>query len=352
MREFVYRALPMQVTFARGSVGSLAEVVASIADGPALVLSTPEQSDLAQRVADALGDRSAGVLAEARMHVPSPTVERALQHAESVGAESCVAVGGGSTVGLGKAVALHSDVPVVAVPTTFAGSEMTPIWGITADGRKTTGRDARVLPRAVVYDPDLVDTLPVDMCAVSGLNAIAHAVEGLYAPDTSPVVRLMAAEGARAFAAALPAIGGDDDADARSEALYGAWLCGATLGATTMGLHHKLCHVLGGTLDLPHAATHAVVLPHVMAHNLVAATGAAAILRDVWGTTDPARYVQELARALDVPGSLAELGMREGDVDRVVEEVVASPYANPRAVKASDVRSIVVAAWSGATVGA
>ena len=216
---------------------------------------------------------------------------------------------------------------MIAVPTTYAGSEMTPVWGLTEAGEKRTGRDVRVLPRGVVYDPELTLTLPTALSVTSGMNAIAHAVEALYAPDATPIVSLMAEEGVRAMAAALPAIAADGrDLAARSEAQYGAWLCGAVLGQTTMALHHKLCHALGGTLDLPHAETHTVVLPHALAFNLPAAPEAAAALsRALGGVPDPARALWELAGRLGAPRSLRELGMTEADIPRIADRVAGAP---------------------------
>ncbi|MGY1814829.1 maleylacetate reductase [Blastococcus sp. SYSU D00820] len=352
-REFTYSALPMRVRFGPGSLAALPEEVAALGLTRVLVLCSPEQADTGRQVADALGDRAAGVLPEARMHVPVEVAHRARQMAADLGADGCVAVGGGSAVGLGKAIALEHGLPVIAVPTTYAGSEMTPVWGLTEGGAKRTGRDRRVLPVSVLYDPQLTLTLPAQMTVTSGMNAIAHAVEGLYAPDASPIVSLMAEEGTRALAAALPAVVADPtDLDARGEAQYGAWLCGAVLGATTMGLHHKLCHALGGTLDLPHAPTHTVVLPHALAYNAAAAPQAvAALSRALGGADDPARALWELAGRLGAPRSLRELGMAEDDVDRIAEAAVASPYANPRPVTREAVAGLLRAAWSGAEPG-
>ncbi|MGH3976944.1 MAG: maleylacetate reductase, partial [Pseudonocardiaceae bacterium] len=257
MNQFVYEALPMRVRFGTGSLSKLPDELDDLGLRRVLVLCSPGQEDTAALVAEALGDRSVGILAEAVMHVPQEIAQRATGEAIRVGADGCVAVGGGSAIGLGKAIALDHGLPIVAVPTTYAGSEMTPVWGLTAEGRKTTGRDPRVLPRSVVYDPDLTHSLPAAMSVTSGINAIAHAVEALYAPDATPIISLMAEDGVRALAAALPRIAADPaDHAARSEALYGSWLCGACLGATTMSLHHKLCHALGGTLNLSHAQTH------------------------------------------------------------------------------------------------
>lgn len=346
---FTYQALPMRVVFGAGSLAELPGEVAALGLGRVLVLCSPEQEDTGARVAAALGDRAAGVLAEARMHVPVEVATRARDLARELGADGCLAVGGGSAIGLGKAIALEHGLPVVAVPTTYAGSEMTPVWGLTEGGQKRTGRDARVLPRSVVYDPELTLTLPAQLSATSGMNAIAHAVEGLYAPDASPIVSLMAEEGARALAAALPAVVADGgDLDARGEAQYGAWLCGAVLGATTMSLHHKLCHALGGTLDLPHAQTHTVVLPHALAYNAPAAPQAvAALSRALGGATDPARALWELAASLGAPRSLAGLGMAEGDIARIADLAVANPYANPRPVTRDGVAALLRAAWAG-----
>jgi maleylacetate reductase len=260
-----------------------------------------------------------------------------------------VAIGGGSAIGLAKAVALTSDRPVVAVPTTYAGSEMTTIWGLTDGTAKRTGRDPRVLPVSVIYDPELTLALPVDISLTSGFNALAHAVEALYAPDRSPIVSLMAAEGIRSLTQALPEIvsaSADLPADlsvdpsavlgARATAQYGAWLCGACLGATTMSLHHRLCHALGGTLDLPHAPTHTVVLPHVLAFNQEAVPEV------------PAGPLWELAGRLGAPRSLASLGMRESDIDLVADQVLAAPYANPRPVTRDALVALLHDAWSGA----
>lgn len=348
-RAFTYEALPMRVRFGPGAVRELPEEVAALGLSRVLVLCSPEQEETGRLVAAALGDRAAGVLAEARMHVPVEVAARARDVAADLGADGCVAVGGGSAVGLGKAIALEHGLPVIAVPTTYAGSEMTPVWGLTEGGAKRTGRDPRVLPRSVLYDPELTTTLPAQMSVTSGMNAIAHAVEGLYAPDATPIVSLMAEEGARALAAALPGIVADGaDLEARSEAQYGAWLCGAVLGATTMSLHHKLCHTLGGTLDLPHAQTHTVVLPHALAYNAPAATVAvAALSRALGGAHDPARELWELAGRLGAPRSLAELGMAETDVDRIADLAVANPYSNPRPVTRDGVAALLRAAWAG-----
>ncbi|MGW0580953.1 maleylacetate reductase [Streptomyces sp. NPDC002920] len=339
----------MRVLFAAGALGGLRDEVTALGLHRVLVVCSPEQQDTGRMVVEALGDRSGGLLAEARMHVPVEIAHRAQLLATRSGADGCVAVGGGSAIGLGKAIALEHGLPVIAVPTTYAGSEMTPVWGLTENGRKQTGRDQRVLPRSVIYDPELTLSLPTGLSAVSGMNALAHAVEGLYAPDATPIVSLMAEEGVRALAAALPRVVGDAaDIVARTDALYGAWLCGAVLGATTMSLHHKLCHTLGGTLDLPHAHTHTVVLPHALAYNQPAAPQAvSALSRALGGVADPAKELWELAGRLGAPRSLRELGMAESDIPRIVDLAASDPYANPREVTTDGLRGILRQAWIG-----
>jgi maleylacetate reductase len=345
-REFTYAALPMRVVFGAGSLGGLPGEVAALGLEKVLVLCGPRQEAVGRMVAEALGDRCAGILAEATMHVPVEVARHAREVAAETGADGCVAVGGGSAIGLGKAVAMEHGLPVVAVPTTYAGSEMTPVWGLTENGVKRTGRDPRVLPVSVLYDPELTLGLPAALSVTSGINAIAHAAEGLYAPDASPIISLMAEEGTRALVTALPTVvARPTDPEARAEAQYGAWLCGAVLGATTTGLHHKLCHALGGTLGLPHAETHTVVLPHVLAYNAPAAY--VPLSRAFGGASDPARELWEFAGRLGAPRSLRELGMTEPDIDRIATLATATTYPNPRPVTPAAVAALLRAAWSG-----
>ncbi|GAA3328182.1 maleylacetate reductase [Paeniglutamicibacter sulfureus] len=347
--QFTYDALPMRVRFGAGSLSELPAELDHLGLKRVLVLCSPEQKDTGDQIAQVLGSRAVGVLAEAVMHVPAEAAKRASDEAARVGADGCVTVGGGSAIGLGKAIALNHDLPIVAVPTTYAGSEMTPVWGLTTNGRKETGRDPRVLPRSVVYDPELSATLPAAMSVTSGINAIAHAVEALYAPDATPIISLMAEDGVRALVEALPFIVKDPaDLEARSNALYGSWLCGACLGATTMSLHHKLCHALGGTLNLPHAQTHTVVLPYALAFNQPAASQAKqALSRALGDVEDPALALWDLAEELGAPRSLAELGMLEEDIERIAEEVTSYSYGNPRPIDLAAVRGILRDAWAG-----
>lgn len=344
-----------RVVFGAGSLKQLPAEIERLGATRALVLATPEQRASAERVAAMLGARAAGVFAQAVMHVPIETARAARDEARRLNADCAIAVGGGSTTGLGKAIALDSGLAVVAVPTTYAGSEMTPIYGLTEGGMKKTGRDVRVLPKTVVYDPELTMTLPLALSITSGLNAIAHAAEGLYTPEPNPIVALMAEEGIAALARALPALHADlDDRHARHDALYGAWLCGAVLGHVAMGLHHKLCHTLGGTFNLPHAETHTVMLPHALAYNAPATPQAMARIARALGRADggdplsAARALHALATRLGAPTALRDIGMPADGLDRAADLAVQTPYPNPRALERAPLRALLQRAFDGA----
>jgi maleylacetate reductase len=295
----------------------------------------------------ARGLQVAGVFDQAVMHTPTAAVEAARAMAKSVEADCCIAVGGGSTIGFGKAIALSSALAVVAVPTTYSGSEMTTIWGISEGGAKKTGRDPKVLPKCVIYDPLLTLDLPVATSSASGMNAIAHCCEALYAHDGNPLVSLVAEEGIRALGAALPVIvQAPRDLEARTSALYGSWLAGLSISTTGNAIHHKLCHVLGG-FGLPHAETHSIVLPHAMAYNAAAAPEAMRRIARALGGTNAPMALWELERRLGLPMRLADIGMKEPDLERAARIAVQAPYPNPRPVEYAAVLELLHNAYAG-----
>ncbi|MBW4023095.1 MAG: maleylacetate reductase [Proteobacteria bacterium] len=348
LENFVFDGLPMRVIFGDGTLARLPEEVERLGPKRVLVLCTPEQREQASQVAALLGGLSVGIFDQATMHTPVSVTEAALAVVRDGKVDGVVSVGGGSTIGLGKAIALRTDLPQVAVPTTYAGSEMTPIIGETKDGEKTTQRTRRVLPETTVYDVALTLTLPPAISATSGMNAIAHAVEALYAEERNPIISLMAEAAIAALARALPAIIDDaQDRSARREALYGAWLCGVALGSVGMALHHKLCHVLGGSFDLPHAPTHTVVLPHAVAYNTPGAPEAMARVASALGAKDAAGGLYDLAKRLGAPVALSAIGMKEADLDRAVTLAAAKPYPNPRPVAADPLRRLLHNAYFG-----
>jgi maleylacetate reductase len=348
MQSFTWDQPAARVVFGAGVFDRLRGELERLGAKRALVLSTPEQAGYAEEASRRLGDISAGVFARAVMHVPIEIAREAREAAAASGADCCVAIGGGSTIGLGKAIALESSLPIVAVPTTYAGSEMTPIYGLTEDGVKKTGRDRRVLPKVVLYDPELTLTLPPRIAGPSGMNAIAHCVEGLYALDGNPIISLLAAEGIRSLARALPrVVEAPQDLDARSDALYGAWLAGTVLGAVSMGIHHKLCHTLGGAFNLPHAEVHTVILPHAAAFNAGAAPEPMRVVAEALGVPEASRGLFDLAVAINAPVALKDIGMPAGGLERAAELATQNPYANPMPVEYEGVLALLRNAYHG-----
>jgi len=345
MEKFVYVAMPTRVVFGAGAVAQLGTEVERLGAKRALLISTPGRAQMVRAVAGGL--QVAGIFDQAVMHTPIAAVEAARAMAKSLEADCCITIGGGSTIGFGKAIALTSSLPVVAVPTTYSGSEMTTIWGISEGGAKKTGRDAKVLPKCVIYDPQLTLELPLATSAASGMNAIAHCCEALYAHDGNPLVSLIAEEGIRALAAALPVIAQEArDLEARTSALYGSWLAGLSISTTGNAIHHKLCHVLGG-FGLPHAETHSIVLPHAMAYNAAAAPEAMRRIARAIGAESAPRGLWELERRLGLPMKLADIGMKEADIERAARIAVQAPYPNPRKVEYQGVLDLLHNAYEG-----
>ena len=337
---------------ARGG-GALADAASSLpGEGSVLVISTRSQNVVAERIIEGLGPRFGARIDGAVMHVPEADAARAVRMASECGAGCVIAVGGGSAIGLAKAVALRRDVAIVAIPSTYSGSEMTDIWGITEGDGKVTGRDPRVVPSLVVYDAELLRTLPPEIAGPSAINTIAHSVEALYAQNGTPLLSEIAEEGIRRMAAALRVIcgpGRETDAlePALDETIHGAILCGSALAKATMGIHHKLCHVLGGTFGLPHAETHTVILPHAAAYNSEAAPDAMDAICRALGSGSAPAGLQELAREVGAPTSLRDIGFEERNLDRAADIATESPYYNPRPVDRESVRALLDDAFHG-----
>lgn len=346
------RDLPHQIVrFGAGIRHEVQGLLSELGCERALVLSTPHQSDAAMDLAAGLNGHIAGIYSRAAMHTPVDVTEDALCHAREVQADCVVALGGGSTTGLGKALALRTDLKQIVIPTTYAGSEATPILGQTENGIKTTLTDSKVLPEAILYDPELVATLPPGMTVTSGLNAMAHAAEGLYAQEATPETTAQAIEGLRAFVAGLPEVLKDcSDLNAREETQRGAYACGAVLGKVGMALHHKLCHTLGGSFDLPHAETHAVVLPHAIHYNAQAVPEKLSPITDLLGGA-PGAALWDFAKSLGAPLALKDLGLSEADLGKATQIALSKPYWNPREITARGIRALLQNAWSGEAPG-
>ena len=349
MEAFDYTPLQGRVVFGKGTLARIADEVRLLGCERPFVLSDAHHVEgAAARVLQLLGDQVAGFSTDATMHTPVEVTERVLQRVHAVKPDCLVSLGGGSTTGLSKALALRTDLPQIVIPTTYAGSEATPILGQTEQGRKTTLRSPKVLPRTIVYDIDLTLGMPVHLSVVSGMNAMAHAVEALYAKDGNPVTAMLAEQGIAALARALPVIAADArNVGARSDALFGAWACGNCLGTVGMALHHKLCHTLGGSFDLPHAETHTVILPHVAAFNAMSAPQALQRVARALGVDNAGAGLFDLAESLGAPTSLKAIGMSESDLDQAAEIATSAPYWNPRAVDKEAIRSLLDDAYHG-----
>jgi maleylacetate reductase len=349
MRSFTYNMNAGRVLFGAGTLADLKSEVERLGLNRVLVLATPHQEKEALELAQHIGARASAVFSDARMHTPFEVTTAAMSVVRERGIDGIVAVGGGSTTGLAKAIALRTDLPQIVVPTTYAGSEMIPILGETENGKKVTRSDSKALPKVVIYDVNLTLTLPIVLSVTSGINAVAHAVEALYARGANPVISLMAEEAIRVMARALPRIFEKaDDIDARADALYAAWLAGICLGSVGMALHHKLCHTLGGMFNLPHAETHTAILPHALAFNSPAIPEAIMRIGRALESDDLSDALFVLPASLGAEMSLSGLGMPAEGIESAVTAALSNPYWNPRPLDAASLRALLCNARDGA----
>jgi maleylacetate reductase len=350
--RFLHDILTPRVVFGPGSLGRVVAEVSELRAERILLITGAHHREAQTFLTEALGSRLVGRLLGASEHVPVDVARSAVALAEECGADLLISLGGGSATGLAKAVAKERRIKILAIPTTYAGSEMTPIWGLTDGAVKSVGRDSGVLPATVIYDPKLTGSMPASLVANSGMNALAHCVEAVYAADVSPVIALAAIEGVRSLTQALPRrMENPGDPDARDNALYGAWLAGTALGNATMGLHHKLCHVLGGQQRLSHGGLHSVLLPYVAAFNAGAVPDAMARLAEALAADETPSGIWDLAKRLGAPTSLAELGFDPAGIAEAATAVAANPPSNPRSAQPSDVQELLTAALIGSRPG-
>ncbi len=345
---FSYGALSVRAVFGVGRAGTLAQELDRLGAQRIMVACTARGPQRYRAVIASLGSRCAGIFAGAEPHCPEPVVTAALERFLSLDADGVVTVGGGSTIGLGKAIAARTGKPFLAIPTTYSGSEMTPIYGIKIGAEKRTQRDPRAMARTVIYDPELTLDLPAHETATTGMNGLAHCVEALYPAEPNPVARLIALEGIRALFEGLPAsVAKPRDIAARSRALYGGFLGGLLVQLVGIGLHHKICHVLGGRYGAPHGESNSVMLPQVVAFNALAMPGVIADLKAAIGTDNPGAAIFDLAQRLGAPTSLEALGIDPAGLEAAAAETVRQVVSNPRPLDLDGVRGLLDNAYFG-----
>jgi maleylacetate reductase len=348
VNRFTFEAQASRVVFGAGCFDRIEHELERLGCSRAMLVATPGRAALIDRARDMLSGNVVGVFDRAVSHVPQHIAADARESAAELQADVLVALGGSSSIGVAKVVSLTTALPIVAVPTTYGGSEMTPIWGMTREGRKETGRNPRVQPRVVIYDPDLTLSLPPHTTAASGLNAMAHCMEALYAVDANALTTSAAAEGLKLLASSLPLLSATPgDRGQRASALMGAWLAGYSLGTVQMALHHKLCHAIGGAFDLPHAETHAVLLPYTMAYNRDHAVDAMRLASRALGVEDAPTEILAIARNINAPLSLREIGMRAEDLSPAVDLALERQYPNPAALSQQGLTVLLEAAFQG-----
>jgi len=347
---FTYTQRNRRMIFGPGARSALTTEVASMGATKVFLIIDGGAITLRAEIENLIGSVLVTTWTDVQQHVPIPLAESARELVTATGSDLVVCVGGGSATGLAKAIALTHRIPIIAVPTTYAGSEQTAIYGLTGDRHKQTGSDLIVLPRVVLYDAELTVGLPAKVTGASAFNALAHSVESLYAPGCNPITTAIALEGVRAINQSLPRVmATPTDIDARAQLLYGAAMSGITLGDTAAAFHHKICHVLGGAFGMVHADAHSVVLPHAIAFNAPAIpiemSQIASALKCC--ADDVAGSLWDLAVASEVPTSLADLGLRREDLGEVATRAAAEIRTNPRTFTAGDIERLLLDAFDG-----
>jgi alcohol dehydrogenase class IV len=344
----VYNASPPRIVFGPGSLAGIVNELIQLSVKRALVISTPGRQEMAAGLAERLGDIAIGFYPKAISQVPIELVEAGHKDAVALGPDCLVAIGGGAAIGLGKGIALHSGLPLVAIPSTYSGSEMTGFCGITIAGVKRMHTSLSMLPRMIIYDSDLTLSLPPQVSADSAMNAMAHCVEALYVKTASPIIALAALEGIRVLSESLPRLTkAPNDPVARADALYGAYLGGAALTGG-FALHHGVAHVLGATYGLPHAISHSVALPYVTEYNTDAVPEVMQKIADILGATSAAAGIYDFARSIGSPVRLADYNVTRTDLRQCAEIVLETDNGlNPKEVTRHGVLGILEAAYSG-----
>jgi alcohol dehydrogenase class IV len=386
VKEFRYTSTAQEIIFGAGSLAKLGDAVAVYGWKRLMLCTSPSlrKNGTVARIESALGERLVAVFEDVSPHVQMAQVTQALKLADQCAIDAVIGLGGGSPIGMAKAVSMNLEakragievaqarypaeppaIPGIAIPTTYAGSEMTPTYGITQemnDGstRKVTTRDDKVTPKLVIYDPELTLDVPPSVTASSGINALAHCIEALYSIRRNPLSTAAALLGIRYISQSLLRCSQQgDDLEARTQMMIGANLGGQCLATVTMGVHHGTCHVLGGTANVPHGIANSIILPHAIRFNLdtvaslIAQAGEAmGIVRD--GKSDGqvgealAQAVYTLVGQMGLPQRLRDAGVPEELLPKLAENMLKSKAVNENPKPVTSVEqamSLLRAAW-------
>jgi maleylacetate reductase len=344
--QFTYQSDPIRIVFGAGAVAALRDEADLHKISRLVVLCSPSRADVARRVTASVAERCAALCDASAPNMPREAFDRVVADIERHRADGFVVIGGGSPIGLAKAAAVATKLPYIAIVTTYSGSEMAPRWRIGIADKQESGDSRTALPATAIYDPELALDLPVRMTAASGMNAMAHAVESLYGPDTNPVVQAMAEEAVRRIGSSLPrVVQSPRDLAARTDLAYGAWL--AANFRAEVGLEHAIAQRVRQWFDLDHAHTHAVATPYAVGFNAVAAPEAMTRIKRALGVPDAARGLYDLNARIGLPTGLKGLGLREDDIAKAVEVVAKVKIDHPRAVTKSDLAEVIRQAYFG-----
>jgi len=350
MKSFIHNSLPARVIFGNGSIQLLGDEITKLGAKSPLFCCTPGRENESKFLIESLNLVNAKLCPIAEQYIPLPMVKEGRRLAKKHRADCAVSYGGGTAVGLAKAIALEQEIPVISVVTTFSGSETTDLQAILTDGLRVGYKSEWILPKIIIYDPEAAMGVPVEILIPSGVNAIAHGVESCYSQGATPVNNLIAGEGISAMASALKRISsGEDNSNARGDGLYGAWLCGTSLGSAGVALHHKFAHVLGSTFALEHSMVHTAALPYSVAYTAPGAPEAMKHISAALGSngTPAATALYELNKEIGAPTSLKEIGMPLEGIEKAARMIAENPYPNPVPVKYDLIFSMIEDAWHG-----
>lgn len=372
--SFNYSLHSQEIIFGAASLARLNEVVARYGWGKLVLCTSPSlrERGRVQEIHNLVGARLVAVRDDIQPHVQDKQILPSVTVAQEVQADAIIAFGGGSVLGMAKAISStlrkergdDAPVPIIAIPTTYAGSEMTPVYGVTHTNetplRKVTVNDPKIVPRVVIYDPELTLDLSPELTASTGVNAFAHCIEALYSKTRNPLSSAAALDGIRhIYGALLHCVQDGSNPPARTEMLLGSHLAGLSLASVSMGIHHGVCHVLGGTANVPHGVANAIILPHAIRFNADVTAAellpAARVMEISENGISSTGVIEALADALfdwirrmNIQQRLRDVGINKADLPNLAQLAFQSKTVqnNPKPVRdAAEIEALLMQAW-------